>query len=160
MGGFVAALQFTPPQQPIPIGAIGTVLTVVAGGSNALRFQPGGGGGAVKISGRVTDAPVATPQNNYAPAGFGSSINRLYVDPDGVGGALTITGIAAGVDGQLLWLTNTGAADTIILSFLDAGSLAANRIFGPGGVGNSAGLIPGSSVLLQYDSTLAKWVLL
>ena len=66
---------------------------------------------------------------------------------------MNITGIAGGVAGRLLVLTNVGATFGITLTNEDAASTAANRILLP----NNIRLAPADSIILRYDGTTSRW---
>jgi hypothetical protein len=119
-------------------------------GVPAFAAASGGGG---TLTGRLAYASPAGSSNNVAPGGtFPTNVSRLIVTL--AGGAATWTGLAAGTDGQLLYLTNADAAAALTLTSQDAASLAANRfLYGGGGVV----LTPGVSKMLLYDATLALW---
>lgn len=147
MSGFLTLPAFLPQVQPIPLGTAGQVLTMVNG---VPAFAAGSGGGT--LIGRVGYASPAGSQNNVDPgSGFPTNKSRLVVTLAGNG---TWTGLVAGADGQLVYLTNADAADSLTLTSQDAGSVAANRFLYAGG---GIVLPPGASKLLLYDATLALW---
>lgn len=147
MSGFLTPPTFTPSVPPIALGTAGQVLTMVNG---VPAFAAGGGGGT--LLGRVSYATPAGSQNNVAPGGgFPTNKSRLVVT---LAGNATWTGLVAGTDGQLVYLTNADAADSLTLTSQDAGSLAANQFLYAGG---GIVLPPGASKLLLYDATLALW---
>src|SRR6185503_1412147 len=69
---------------------------------------------------------------------------------DTSGAAQTITGIAAGRDGQYLSLVNVDAALAVTLSNNSGSSSAANRI--TTGTGADVSIAAGSSINLIYDA--------
>jgi hypothetical protein len=72
--------------------------------------------------------------------------------------ALTLTGLAAGTDGQRLDLRSVGAG-AVTLTDQDAGSTAANRAIT--GLSEAIVLAAGVGVIrLVYDATTARWVVL
>src|SRR5678810_1245442 len=79
-----------------------------------------------------------------------ASVIRLTVT-----GAQTITGIAGGSSGRILYL-NVVSGNTLTLALASGSSSAANR-FDDGGNGGSITIIPGDIVVLQYDSTTSRW---
>lgn len=87
---------------------------------------------------------------------------RSYLKISGPTAAYTITGFSGGVDGQRLVVQNA-VAQNLTFTHVDAGSLAANRLylFGGGsltltGTGNG----PGGSAEFIYDSGSSAWILL
>src|SRR6185295_823627 len=74
---------------------------------------------------------------------------------DTSGAAQTITGIAAGRDGQILTLVNADAALAVTLSNNSGSSAAANRI--ATGIGIDLSLAAGASINLIYDSANNLW---
>src|SRR6185503_15841228 len=77
------------------------------------------------------------------------NVASLYV-LDTSGAAQTITGIAAGRDGQLLTLVNGDAALAVTLSNQSASSSANNRI--STGTGADVSIPAGGSLSLVYDT--------
>lgn len=152
MSGFLTAPTFTPPVPSIQLGTADQVLTMVGG---VPAFAAAGAAGGLILSGRRAYASPAGAVNNVNPGGgFPINIGRVVVTL--AAGNANWTGLVAGADGQLLFLTNADAANTLELDALNAGSLAANRfLYGGGGVF----LPPGVSKLLLYDGTLANWLL-
>ena len=97
--------------------------------------------------------PVTGQNDNYTAAGLmGPTIGFMDLTPTG---NCTITGVTAGVDGQILIITNLAAAVTVTILALNAGSSAANQFR----------LVGGGVILNQYDAatfkysvTIGKWV--
>jgi hypothetical protein len=99
----------------------------------------------------TTPAQITSNRNDYALEIATNDIFRISSDA-----ARSITGITAGLfDGHAILLRNVGSFN-ITLNHQNTGSAAANRIISPwaGDVVISAN----SSMLLIYDSTLARWV--
>jgi hypothetical protein len=120
-------------------------------GVPAFAAAPASGG---TLTGRLVYASPAGASNNVAPGGtFPANISRLIVTL--ALGDANWTGLAAGSDGQLLFLTNGHAANSLTLNASNAGSLAANQFLYQFNVI----LGPGISKLLCYDATLAKWLI-
>jgi hypothetical protein len=97
---------------------------------------------------RLGPGQITANQNDYAI----NTAFRVYIFSDA---ARDITGIVAGIDGQLLWVVNFGSF-AITLKNNNAGSAAANRILGA----NSADIVlraGNGSVLLHYDTASAFW---
>jgi hypothetical protein len=105
---------------------------------------------------RMADPTVTSPsqitasQNDYAS--FARGINRFSTN-----GAYNLTGMAAGSDGEVRVLTNTGAtaANTLTIKDESASSSAANRFSVPW---NGDCVIPAEgSVVVFYDGTSSRW---
>lgn len=146
MSGFLVAPVFLPIRQPLQNGAPGNVLTITANGERA--WVAGGGGG---VGSYLEAAPAAGTYNDYAPAGFGSTVGRLDIDTGA--GDVELTGLLAGSDAQLLIVTNIGAHN-LILDPLNVGSAAANRFRLPGQM-----YLPqyNAQLLCYYTGTVNKW---
>lgn len=69
--------------------------------------------------------------------------------------AVNLTGIAGGVNGYTLILTNNGSTNVISLTNEDAGSQAVNRFHFT--IGATIQLFPGQSIIIAYDATLQRW---
>ncbi len=82
------------------------------------------------------------------------NVASLYI-LDTSGAAQTITGIAAGRDGQYLTLVNGDAALAVTISNNSGSSLAANRI--STGTGADVSLASGASINLVYDTASSLW---
>lgn len=98
-----------------------------------------------------TPAQITANQNDYDPGNY--ELIRLSTNA-----SRNITGFAGGTKGRLLWITNIGAQNIVLVN--NSGlSVAANRIFNPGG-GNITmtpiGTGTYTSVLLIYQ--LTGWV--
>lgn len=154
---FLTSPTFVPPQPPVPLGANGTVLTVVGG---TLQFAAGGTGGGVTLTNYVNFVLVgAGPFNNLAPTGF-SVVSPLTgrLDLSNAGASVAITGLTAGTDGQIVLLRNSGTVNNITLNLLNAGSTAANQFTGTTGPGDPI-LTPGNPIwLVYYAQGINKWV--
>ena len=89
----------------------------------------------VKLTGAASPAQITANVNDYAPAGLSTAaVLRLQSDVP-----RTITGLAGGVSGRMVWLTNVGS-QTISLATESVLSTAANRFdFGASGFDLSAG---------------------
>lgn len=95
----------------------------------------------------TTPAQITSDQNNYNP-GTGSSF-RLSTDAP-----RTITGLAGGADGRLMFLMNVGSFN-FLLSNENFSSSAANRIIT--GTGADVTYPPDDIALVKYDATTARW---
>lgn len=83
-----------------------------------------------------------------------SSASRLDLVP---AGAATLTGLLAGIDGQIVVTRNASATQTVTLPSLSASSSAANEFSGGGG----GVILPplASCNLTYYGGTVQKWVI-
>ena len=92
-------------------------------------------------------AQITSDQNDYD---FGRTSNaRLSTDA-----SRTITGLANGTDGRILYLANVGSFD-LVLANQNASSTAANRIIT--GTGANVTLVADDTAILNYDSTTSRW---
>lgn len=94
---------------------------------------------------------AAGTYNDYDPADFDATVGYLDITPSG---AVVITGIEAGEDGQYLVITNLSGSNSLTLNSLDAGSLAQNRMRLPGNIS----LAPNNGLCLRYSKKLLLWV--
>jgi hypothetical protein len=145
---------FKPAVAPVALGAAGTVLTSNGtGASTPPTFQAAtGGGGTLPV--RLAVVAAAGVINDYNPGAPWPVVCRLLVTPGAGGSALT--GLLAGSDGQLVYLTNNAAlgGDDLTLDNLNAGSAAANRF----SISGDPFILPAQgSVSLVYDGTDALW---
>lgn len=149
---------------------------VLTGTANQITVTDGGAGGNVTLStpqsihtgatptfagmissasGRfslkvTTPAQLTADANDYAPGTGG--FFRITTDA-----SRNITGIAAGADGDVIYLRNAGSFN-FVLTNQDGASTAANRIIT--GTGASVTYVPDETALLIYDITTARWVLI
>jgi hypothetical protein len=111
--------------------------------SAAAKFAAG-----VCFTGVVSPTQITSDQNDYDPAGLaGASLLRLSSDA-----SHTITGLAGGADGRIVFVHNCGA-QPIILKDGSASSTAANRFALTGDLT----VVPDALALLQYDATALRW---
>ena len=101
-----------------------------AGGLFGGGGAPGGGGVSPAFKNSVTDAAPGTTVNNYAPTGYVAGTTNLLLIAAAAGGT-TITGLLAATLGWVIYIKNTSTADSITLSNLNAGSVAANQFSCP-----------------------------
>ena len=101
------------------------------------------------LSGRA-DATIASDQNDYAPTGA-TTASEIFID--GSASDRNITGIAGGVAGRILGITNKGTTNSLILKNQNASSTAANRFLLPSDVT----LPPNTAIELRYDGTASVW---
>jgi hypothetical protein len=128
-----ATLSPVPPAAQIPI---------LSGGANRLASA------VALVAGAVSTSTATGAQNDFAHGS--AAVVRLNN-----ASLLTLTGLAAGVDGQRLTLVSVGAGQ-VDLANQAAGSAAANRIVNP--VAGVMSLAAGSgSAVLIYDATAARW---
>lgn len=103
---------------------------------------------AFALPGDLTPPQLTADQNDYAPTGHAAaSVFRLDSDA-----ARTITGLAGGADGRIVFVHYIGA-NSVILANENAGSSAANRFALSGAIT----LTTDSVCVLQYDSTSSRW---
>src|SRR4029079_13696820 len=120
------------------------------------------GTGTVLLQGNTDIAAtvsLATKRGTtYTTAGSANdvalNVASLYI-LDTSGAAQTITGIAAGRDGQILTLVNGDAASAVTISNNSGSSSAANRI--TTSTGADISLAAGASVTLVYDTASSLW---
>ncbi len=145
------------------IGA-STATSIVLGQNTSLTGAATftSGTGTVLLQGNTDIAAtvsLATKRGTtYTTAGSANdvalNVASLYV-LDTSGAAQTITGIAAGRDGQYLTLVNGDAALAVTLSNNSGSSAAANRI--TTGTGSDILLAAGASITLVYDTNASLW---
>lgn len=163
-GGYIQFLRSS-----VTKGYIGTARSIQGSGWSADDFMVYAGsnlrliapGGYTAIEGAVCAPSVISPaalsagnNNNWAPTGFATTtIIRVTC----AGGGSTLTGIAGGVAGRIIVLTNLVGADPLTISEEDAASTAANRFWSPSGASASYNL---TSRAFIYDGTASRWVAL
>lgn len=94
-------------------------------------------------------ALAAGETNNYNPTGLATA-NIIYQDVNAAGS--TLTGLAAQSVGFVITIMNINAAAVLTIAHDSGSSLAANRIYTPGG--EDIELDPGQSVRLVKDSNV------
>lgn len=101
----------------------------------------------------LSAAPASGSTNDYNPAGFGATVNRL--DLDTTAGNATLTGLIAGTDNQIVLVSNTGA-NNLTLDATSSASSAANRFRA-----SDLMVIPpnGSMYVIYYGGTVNRWVI-
>jgi hypothetical protein len=103
-------------------------------------------------SGLITGIPSGT-QNDYTVGGqMGPAVGFIDLSPTA---PCNITGLAAGIDGQLVVITCLTAFATT-LNALNAGSLAANRFR----MASDAILTQNNGRSFKYSATIGLWVAL
>lgn len=102
---------------------------------------------------QYSPATIGSNQNDYDPAGEGGVLARsaFRISSDA---SRNITGIIAGREGQIIYLTNVGSND-IVFKHQDTGSTAANRLISSYGLDIT--LSAGLTAMATYDSTSARW---
>jgi hypothetical protein len=99
----------------------------------------------------LSPAQVTGDQDDWAPTGLDFATSWLRVDTDA---SRTFTGLAAGVEGQILDWTNVGGEDQV-LADQDASSSAANRFATLDG--EDLTIESGQAARLRYDATTSRW---
>lgn len=90
--------------------------------------------------------------NNYAPTGHASAtMFRLSS-----AGAHSLTGLAGGTHGRLVYIFNIGS-NAITLLHENASSTAANRFHAPGGGGGGESIGAGRGIAIMYDGNSSRW---
>jgi len=132
-----------------------TPLSVIgASGGGSGNFAGITNSGAETDTGFINPTGLTGTLNDWAPTSFATA-RDVYMT---VSGAVTITGIAGGVDGRIVTLVADPAnTQTISFSNENAGSVAANRIQVVGA--STAILSTGSlqSITLRYNGTAQRW---
>ena len=100
------------------------------------------------LNGVISPTALTTDTNDYNPTGFATA-STLRISSTT---AVNLTGLAGGVSGRVVILTNVGT-QRITLTDEDANSTAANRFALPVSVRLSAE----DSIILQYDGTSSRW---
>lgn len=112
-----------------------------------LAANSGGSTAATLSTPALSPAQITADQNNYAP-GTGW-FQRWNSDA-----SRNVTGLAAGVDGQIAEVWNVGSQN-IVLQNENASSTAANRF--TTSTGADLTLAANKCALLRYDGTSARW---
>lgn len=107
---------------------------------------------AFVLNAAISPSQITANQNDYNPTNISKS-NRVRISSDA---ARDITGITASDSGKTMSLSNIGSFD-ITLKHESASSTAGNR-FTLGG--SDYVLAAGTSCILQYDGTSARWRLI
>lgn len=118
------------------------------GGADWVGWSP-----TAATVGYLSAAVPAGVNNDFAPAGFGFSINTLDLDPNA--GDATITTLQAGADGQRIVVTNINGVNKIDLPVL-TGPTAANQFRGAAAIT----LLGDMSIQIQYSAGVSKWLLI
>ncbi len=118
--------------------------------------------GALPLTGNfnsVVSAALSANQNDYAPTGWGPSVNKLKLNPSA---GVQITGLSATgfADGARVLLENrdTTITNNITLLHASSSSASANQFLLPGGASYS--LVPFQKALLVYDLATTSWGIL
>lgn len=115
------------------------------------------GASLVNVGVRNAGSTAFTAQS---PAAFGAAINNLP-NPDTTwlrmeaSAAIDWTGIALGIDGQILVACNVGAVFAITVRHLNGGSIGANQFILAAGLPQILG--PGDTIAFIYDAQTSKW---
>jgi hypothetical protein len=106
-----------------------------------------GGPGGIRFA-SLSPTALASSTNDYAP-GVGS-VQRWTASA-----AVNVTGMAAGLDGEVRVIWNIGSTNTITLTNEDALSAATNRFHTS--TGASLALAANKAALAVYDGTTGRW---
>lgn len=102
----------------------------------------------VAFGGDISPSQITSNQNDYNPTGLSTaSVIRITTDA-----SRNITGLAGGADGRVMFLVNVGSFN-FVLTDADANSSSANRF----NLEADITVRPDNVVMLQYDSTSARW---
>lgn len=128
-----------------PTGPTGTAGT--PGGPTGPTGPAGSAGGAAPVfaTSSVT-ATLSTAQNNYQPAGWVATTNRLLLAAAAGGSAVTGLQTAGVTDGYAVMIKNTSTTDVITFPHLSGSSSAGNQFSNSQGL--TATLQPGASALI------------
>lgn len=129
--------------------ATGTAGTITIGGSNASSTSIGA---ALLVTGVVSPTAFAASADNLAIG----NVAHVRVTTNNAG-AQNLTGMTGGADGRIVYITNIGATDSVVLKH-DATSTAANRFYGPNAA--DVTLRVKGSVWAMYDGTLSRWLIM
>ena len=105
--------------------------------------------GVLELTSFISPTQIAANTDNWEPTGLADTFAiRATTDA-----SRNLTGIVAQHPGRVLYLTNVGAQDLVLIH--DATSTAENRFLLP----NSANLTlnPNDSITLWYDTTSSRW---
>lgn len=131
--------------EDVPLGTIDPVTHVF---TPSTPVNTGLITGQLILSGKITPATITVDQANYNPPGLSGAVNlRLATDA-----LRTVTGLAGGVDGRVVKLTNVHTFP-IVLANESISSTDVNRF----AFGRSITLWPGHSLTLWYDSGISRW---
>jgi hypothetical protein len=103
----------------------------------------------------ITASTISANTNNWDPDGSGSMANVCIIRVS-VSGSVQLTGMLAGVSGQIVAVCNTSAivgGGTLTIVSGSGSSSAANRFAVP----NSTTIPPGAVLRFWYDSTSSVW---
>jgi hypothetical protein len=149
-------------------GTANTGLTfAVTGGTASNTDITGSAGwsvsslGAGTFSGVTTGSAVLTSSSpsvlSASTSDWALSATNSYFKVS-ASSAVTLYGIAGGVDGRVIIILNNGTTNAITFSSEDAtDATAANRIHLAGGAGNTLILAPDGFATLIYDSGISRW---
>ena len=119
-------------------------------GGNLIEVSYSGGGEGFANS--VT-ATLSALNNDYPLA---SGVGYLRLTPPAGGAVMTGLSSANITPGAVIYIKNWSETDSIIFTFGDSRSQAANQFDGPGGEGETF-LGPRAGVLLVYDGVAGVW---
>ena len=126
-------------------------------GTGIVNLNPGGAtSGASRVTGQmqlpidISPTQLAANTNDWAPTSL-AFCSSIRID---LSAAWSLTGIVAQPDGTEILLHNKSAFALTLIH--DATSTAANRFYCPGGVNFTLRNL--GSVLVRYDSTISRWL--
>jgi hypothetical protein len=103
-------------------------------------------------TGVIYDSPAAGAHNDYTVNNqMGPTVGFIELTPTA---NCNITGLKAGLDGQLVVITNLAAGFSATLNALNAGSQAANQLR----MVQDFALIQNDSKSFKYSITIGKWI--
>lgn len=106
-----------------------------------------------RIRGIISPAALTGTVNNYNPTDLAIS-TIVRIDPGGA--SRDVTGLQAGVDGEMKLLLNIAdGAEDLVLKNQDAGSTAANRFYGANNT--DVTVRRGGGTWVVYDATDSRW---
>jgi len=165
--GTVTSVGITPPPEytvsnsPVVTANV-MVWSKVNQNANLLYAGPASGSAAAPTFRAAVKAdlpPQLASTGTVTPTALGGDVNDYANCTNGVcriNGQTTdrlVTGIVAGANGDLLFLRNVGTTNALTLKDESGSSTAANRF----AFGGDITLFPKDSLILIYDTTLARW---
>lgn len=114
-------------------------------------------GAGINLGKQVAAVVLTTGNNNNVTTGTGAITGFLRVTANASGSTMTGIDSTGAADGDVVYLRNDAAAGVLTLTNADAGSLTANQFQIPGAT--SAVVNPGKAVMVEWDLTAGKWML-
>lgn len=109
--------------------------------------------GALGITGVISPTALSGSENNWNPTGL-STASIIRASASG-GVAYGISGLAGGVNGRVMVLSNIGTSGYLSLPNESGSSIAANQFLTPNAVNFS--INPQCAAILRYDGTSSRW---